>query len=115
MTMPRLLSAALCLTAALCAQGLDPKKLLQPPTDTWPSYNGDYSGRRFSTLKQVSAANVGNMTLAWTYRMNFGGPPPGGASMKATPLVVNGVMYFSAPDHAWAVDARTGRQLWHYE
>ena len=32
----------------------------------------------------------------------------------ATPLMVNGVLYFSAPDHAWAVDARTGHEIWHY-
>ena len=115
MKISRLLSACLCLTALAWGQGLDPKKLLQPPTDTWPSYNGDYSGRRYSTLKQINSANVGNMTLAWNYRMNFGGPAPGGGTMKATPLMVNGVLYFSAPDHAWAVDARTGRQLWHYE
>ena len=31
------------LPALICAQGLDPKALLKPPTDTWPTYNGDYS------------------------------------------------------------------------
>jgi alcohol dehydrogenase (cytochrome c) len=95
----------------LTAQGLDPAKLLQPPTDTWPTYNGDYSGQRFSPLKQVTAANVGSMSLAWVSRLNVGG----GASMKATPLEVNGVLYFSVPDHVWAADARNGRMLWHYE
>jgi acido-empty-quinoprotein group A len=106
----------LTLTAtALLAQGLDPAKLKELPTDTWPTFNGDYSGRRFSPLKQVNAANVGSLTLAWTYRINMGPNGPGGVSVKATPLEVNGVLYFSVPDHAWAVDARTGRQLWHYE
>ncbi|MCU1329025.1 MAG: acido-empty-quinoprotein group [Bryobacterales bacterium] len=115
MTMTRLLAATALFATLSAAQGLDPKKLLEPPTDTWPTYNGDYSGRRFSTLKQVNSTNVGNMTLAWTYRMNLGPNATGGVTMKATPLEVNGVLYFSAPDHAWAVDARTGRQLWHYE
>ena len=39
--------------------------LAQIPTDSWPTYHGDYSGRRYSTLKQVSTANVKNLTLAW--------------------------------------------------
>ena len=38
----------------------------------------------------------------------------GGLAIKSTPLLVNGVLYFSAPDHVWAVDARTGRERWHY-
>ncbi len=53
------------------------------------------------------------MTLAWEYRLD---PGTGTltSSIKSTPLEVNGVLYFTLPDHAWAVDARTGRQLWHY-
>jgi alcohol dehydrogenase (cytochrome c) len=47
------------------AQGLDPAALLKPATNTWPTYNGDYSGRRFSTLDQINAANVNSLTLAW--------------------------------------------------
>ena len=99
----------------LMAQGLDPAKLLQLPTDTWPTYNGDYSGRRFSPLTQIDTSNVKHMTLAWVWRMNLG---PGGGSpvaVKATPLEVNGVLYFAVPDHAFAVDAVTGRELWHYK
>ena len=48
------------LVAAFCAavlvsraQGLDPARLLKPGTDSWPTYNGDYSGRRFSTLNKI--------------------------------------------------------------
>ena len=92
----------------LPAQGLDPAKLLKQPTDTWPTYNGDYSGRRFSPLKQINASNVGSMTLAWVYRDQLGRTAPGAATHKATPLEVNGILYFTVPDHAWAVDARTG-------
>ena len=88
-------------------QGLDPAKLLEKPTDTWPMYHGDYSGRRFSTLTKINSSNVKSLSMAWFYRTGVGG-------IKATPLEINGVLYFSAPDHAWAVDARTGRELWHY-
>ena len=39
-------------------QLLDPAKLLKMPTDTWPTYNGDYSGRRYSPLSQINASNL---------------------------------------------------------
>src|SRR3981081_3276760 len=54
-------------TSSLVAQELDPAALLRPATDTWPTYNGDYSGRRFSTLDQINAANVASLTLAWVF------------------------------------------------
>ncbi|MDQ6665838.1 MAG: acido-empty-quinoprotein group A [Acidobacteriota bacterium] len=100
------------LAVLLPAQSLDPAKLAQPPVDSWPTYNGDFSGRRFSPLSKINAGNVNSMTLAWIYRVNTGSGFPG--AIKATPLVVDGVMYFTLPDHVWAIDARTGREIWHY-
>jgi alcohol dehydrogenase (cytochrome c) len=96
--------------------GLDPKTLLNPGTDSWPTYNGDYSGRRFSALKKIDTNNVSGLSLAWVYRLNLGSAPVVGSSatIKSTPLQINGVLYFSTPDNAWAVDARTGREIWHY-
>jgi len=38
----------------------------------------------------------------------------GGLQIKATPLMLNGVLYFASPDNAWAVDAHSGKELWHY-
>ena len=70
-------------------------------------YHGDYSGRRYSPLTQINSSNVKGLATAWSYRTGVGG-------IKATPLEINGVLYFSAPDHAWAVDARTGKELWHF-
>src|ERR1700744_892969 len=84
---------------------LDPAKLLKAPTDAWPTYNGDYSGRRFSTLQLINQLNVRTLSLAWIYRAAAGptfgsivggtGPevPPvagrensfGGLQIKATP------------------------------
>jgi alcohol dehydrogenase (cytochrome c) len=102
-------AAALLSGAVLMAQsGLDPAKLLDPGTDSWPTFNGDYSGRRFSQLKTVNDANVKALSLAWLYTIPAGGP------IKSTPLQIDGVLYFSTPDHAFAVSARTGRQIWHY-
>jgi len=90
------------------AQGLDPGALLRPATDTWPTYNGDYSGRRFSTLDQINAGNIHSLTLTWVFQTRS-------STIKSTPLEVNGILYFSVPDYVWAVDARFGRTIWHYE
>ncbi len=102
----------LALAAFAQAQELLPTKLLEPPTDAWPTYNGDYSGRRFSPLKQINSTNVHTLALAWATR--FGGGT-GNISIKSTPLMVNGILYFTAPNQVWAADARTGRELWHYQ
>ncbi len=105
-----------CAPAALFGQLVTQSMLQHPPADSWPTYNGDYSGRRFSSLKQIDSSNVKNLKLAWTYHANLGaGAGPFSSGIKATPLLVNGVLYFTEPDHAWAVDARSGRELWHYK
>ena len=88
----------------LMGQGVTPADLIKPLKDSWPTYNGDYSGKRFSPLDQINAGNVGSLTLAWAFR-------PHASSIKATPLVVNGILYFTAPDNVWAVDARFGREI----
>jgi len=91
----------------LVAQGLTPEKLLQPSPDTWPTYNGDYSGRRFSTLDQINSGNISSLALAWAFRART-------AAIKSTPLEVNGILYLTTPDNVWAVDARFGHEIWHY-
>ena len=58
-----LLLASFCVS--LSAQLLDPALLAKPATNAWPTYNGDYSGRRFSTLTQINRSNVKHLTLAW--------------------------------------------------
>jgi len=92
-------------------QMLDPAKMIQKPVDTWPTYNGDYSGQRFSQLKQINSGNVHGLSLAWVTR--FGSGPA--VTIKSTPLLVNGVLYFTAPNNVWAADAHNGRELWHYQ
>jgi alcohol dehydrogenase (cytochrome c) len=60
----KILLALLTLSVWLPAQGLDPASLLKPLSDEWPTYNGDYSGQRYSRLTQITPANVKNLTLA---------------------------------------------------
>jgi alcohol dehydrogenase (cytochrome c) len=133
MKAPQILLGAVLSACTLIGQILDPTQIGRPATDAWPTYYGDYSGRRFSTLKQINQSNVKAMTLAWVTRFTGGpggataigglGSDPipgagggefGGLTVKATPLMLNGVLYFATPDNAWAVDARSGRELWHY-
>ncbi len=108
--MIRLLLATLCATLAIRAQGLDSKTLLHPPADSWPTYNGDYSGKRFSSLRQINRTNVGMLTMAWAFQTDVNTGP----GLKSTPLLVGGTLYFTEPDDVWAVDARSGQQHWHY-
>ena len=103
-----MISAVVLLSGSLAAQGLDPAAMLHPPADTWPTYHGDYSGKRHSELKQINPRNVGQLSLAWLFQTNQS------SDLKASPLLVNGVLYFTAPDNVWAVDARSGHQLWRY-
>jgi alcohol dehydrogenase (cytochrome c) len=74
---------------------------------SWPTYNGDLSGRRYSSLQQIDRGNVKSLTLAWAY-------PTHGATLKGTPVVVNGILYLTAPDRVWAIDARTGIKIWEF-
>ena len=110
----RTLTSLAVVSAGLFGQGtLNPAKLGQPPTDTWPTYHGDYSGRRYSTLSKINASNINSLSLAWVHRTSANGG--GGVRVSATPLEINGVLYFTVPDHVWAVDARTGRLIWHHQ
>src|SRR6266446_6445770 len=56
--------------ALLLAQsrGLDPALQLRPPTDAWPTYSGDLTGRRYSPLKNIDKTNVKQLSLAWVAR-----------------------------------------------
>jgi alcohol dehydrogenase (cytochrome c) len=120
-------------------KGLDPSQLLKPLGESWPTYSGDYTGKRYSSLKQINQLTVKNLTLAWSVEMTSGPGGSGGRgrggggganvnvggpgtldfgndniTIKGTPLMVDGTLYVSAPDHAWAIDARDGRELWRY-
>jgi alcohol dehydrogenase (cytochrome c) len=109
--MKKLLSCLVSFLAfapAVLAQGTTGAMLLNPPPDAWPGYHGDYSGRRHSKLDQITPGNVNQLGLAWAFQTHQQ------AELKSSPLVVNGVIYLSVPDNVWAVDARSGHQLWHY-
>ena len=79
-----------------------------PVAANWPSYNGDYTGRRYSRLDQITPANVSQLRAQWVFHA------PNSGKLEVTPVVVNGVMFLTASNDAYALDAQTGRILWHY-
>lgn len=83
--------------------------LVQPVGDIWPSYNGDYSGRRFSRLDQITTKNVAWLRAQWVFHASTA------SDLEATPVVVGGIMLLGAANDVYALDARTGRTVWHYE
>src|SRR5215469_9288844 len=91
------------------AQDPQSAQFLHPSTDSWPLYHGDYSGKRHSSLTQITPQNVQNLGLAWAFQTN----QP--ATIKSSPLLVDGILYFTVPDNIWAVDARSGHMIWHYD
>jgi glucose dehydrogenase len=100
--------AGLVTPVAMAAdEGLNSQDLMKPLSIDWPTFNGDYSGKRYSSLSQINQSNVGRLTLAWVLQ-------PQSVGIKSTPLEVNGILYFTTPDNVWAADARTGRIIWHY-
>ena len=82
--------------------------LTSPVGENWPSYNGDYSGRRFSSLREINQGNVAQLRAAWVFH------PGNSQRLEATPVVIRGVMYVTSANDVFALDARTGRSVWHY-
>jgi alcohol dehydrogenase (cytochrome c) len=97
------------LACSLFAQGVNQSMLLDPPSDSWPGYHGDYSGKRHSSLAQITPANVDHLGLAWAFQTHAE------AELKSSPLVVNGIIYITIPDNVFAVDARSGHLIWQYK
>jgi acido-empty-quinoprotein group A len=110
-------AGTLSVAAQAPAVSLDPKVLGRPPVDSWPTFNGDYTGQRYSTLKQINASNVDKIAEQWSYKISSVGAQRGAAEpvIKCTPLMVNNVLYITIPDHVWALDATTGKEIWHYD
>ncbi len=74
----------------------------------WPTYHGVPGGNRYSTLTQIDRTNVSKLAPAWVF------PMANVTQVENTPLVVDGVMYVSNANEVYALDAGTGREIWHY-
>ena len=82
--------------------------LIQPPGANWNSYNGDYSGRRYSGLSEITPLNVAQLRAEWVFHAR------NTSRLEVTPLVTNGMMFVTAANDTFALDARTGRVVWHF-
>jgi len=92
------------------AVAVSPEDLLaQPVGANWTSYNGDYTGRRYSSLREINVSNASQLRLAWVFH------PGNSQNLEATPVVIRGIMYVTAANDVFSLDARTGRVLWHYQ
>ena len=88
---------------------VDPTALAaQPVAANWLSYNGDYTGRRYSALREITPQNVAQLRAQWVFHARDAD------DLEVTPVVVDGIMFATAQNDAFALDARTGRQIWHY-
>jgi alcohol dehydrogenase (cytochrome c) len=114
-----LLLLAICTAMSAGQQGQSPVTadtkvsaedlLAQPVGANWTSYNGDYSGRRYSSLREINSANVAQLRAAWVFH------PGKSQRLEATPVVYRGIMYVTSANDVFALDARTGRVLWHHQ
>ncbi|MGE0335142.1 MAG: PQQ-dependent dehydrogenase, methanol/ethanol family [Gammaproteobacteria bacterium] len=104
---------ALALTVApVCAATLVDDAALANPDQggNWLGYGRTHSEQRFSPLDQIDAGNIARLGIAWSLDL------PNERSLTATPLVVDGVMYFNGSfSRTFAVDARTGKMLWQFD
>jgi alcohol dehydrogenase (cytochrome c) len=74
----------------------------------WPGYNGDPGGNRYTKLSEITPDNVSHLAPRWVFAV------PNTGRLEVTPVVADGVMYVSNTNECYALDAGTGREIWHY-
>ncbi|MBI3695279.1 MAG: PQQ-dependent dehydrogenase, methanol/ethanol family [Acidobacteria bacterium] len=82
--------------------------IVRPKKGEWLTYHGQLGGNRHSPLDQIHAGNVAGLAPRWLF------PIPNSQRLEVTPVVVEGVMYVTTANEAYALDAATGRPIWHY-
>jgi PQQ-dependent dehydrogenase (methanol/ethanol family) len=80
-------------------------QVLHPKSGDWPTYAGNVNGNRYSTLDAINAKNVSRLRPAWVHPLPYTG-------LETTPLVVDGVMFVTGPNQVYALDGRTGTEIW---
>jgi alcohol dehydrogenase (cytochrome c) len=116
----RILSPGLTGSAPPVAKGVNYNRILKArdaEPHNWITYYGAYNGQRYSPLDQINASNVKDLTPAWVFQCGSVGMHSGAStySLEASPLVVDGIMYVTGFDGwIWALDAKTGQELWRY-
>jgi PQQ-dependent dehydrogenase (methanol/ethanol family) len=78
-----------------------------PKSGDWPTYSGNVDGNRHSVLDAINVRNVSQLRPEWIHALPYGG-------LETTPLVIDGIMYVTGPNQVYALDARTGSEIWSY-
>ncbi|MES2221390.1 MAG: PQQ-binding-like beta-propeller repeat protein [Acidobacteriota bacterium] len=111
--------------ASTAAGGVSFSEILHPKLGEWLTYNGNLSGNRYSPLAKIDTGNVQQLQLKWIYtvplwkqfypdtsyyreNMQYFG-------LETTPLVADGILYATGPQQVYALDARTGHQIWLFQ
>ena len=79
------------------------------PSQDWPLVSGNWSGTRYSTLAEITTGTVDRLGGAWVTRL------AGGAASRATPVILDGVLYLTGGANVFAVDVRTGELVWRWQ
>jgi alcohol dehydrogenase (cytochrome c) len=79
-----------------------------PGPGDWPTYNGQPGGNRYTPLDQINVGNVSRLAPRWTF------PLQGAQGLQTTPVVIGGLMIVTNANEAYALDAGSGREIWHY-
>jgi alcohol dehydrogenase (cytochrome c) len=96
-------------TSISAAIDVQPQQLaVRPVGANWLSYNGDYTGARYSGLDQISAKNVAHLRAQWVFHA------PNSSNLEVTPVAVDGLMFVTSANDAYALDGQTGREIWHF-
>ena len=75
----------------------------------WPTYNGQIGGNRYSTIDQINRSSVARLAPAWVFTI------PDSSRLEVTPVVVGGIMYVTTANECYALDAGSGRRIWHFK
>jgi alcohol dehydrogenase (cytochrome c) len=75
----------------------------------WPTYNGHWSGNRYSPLEQINRHNIARLAPVWIFSV------PRSQHLQTTPVVIDGLMYITSANECFALDAGSGRQIWHFQ
>jgi quinohemoprotein ethanol dehydrogenase len=115
-TLVALLAAASMTVSVALAQdtnpaaGVDGARIANPAAGEWLDNGRSYSAQRFSPLNAINTSNVKNLGVTWEYRTYSI------RALEGSPIVVGGVMYITAAwSKVWALDAKTGKELWAYD
>jgi quinohemoprotein ethanol dehydrogenase len=113
------MAALLALAVQACSPGgssgpgdVDQARALAAANDpaNWIVHGGTFEEQRYSALDKINAGNVGQLGLAWSFEFDTN------RGQEATPLAVDGVIYTStAWSRVYAIDARTGKELWRFD